>query len=422
MLSQKLKQLSTNQFICNLGWLGSAELIQRIARLGTTVTLARVFPPETYGMVSAIYTVFSFALVFGMTESLIANIVQTDDDRLEAVCDTVFWLMSLIVAALIGLQCLLSYPIASFYGTNQLVLPICVLSATYLYFPFFLIQLALLTRGNQLKIRASCQAGQSIISNLMIIVLAILGFKVWSVVLGMLISFPIWIFITNKYSPWRPSFSRFTLEGSGGILRFAVSLSGVELLSLFRLNVDYLLITRFLGLEALGIYFFAFNAGLGISQGLISSLSTAWYPHFCEVRSNLTALRSRFLSSFRSIFTFLLLVVFLQTTLAPIYIPIIFGAKWIPAVPILILICLSAIPFAMGNANSQLLRALGQTKLDLSWNSIFTVGFALILLLVVKQGIFWVAAAVLAVQMFAVPNFSWFIYRKFFPNKLLVDQ
>jgi O-antigen/teichoic acid export membrane protein len=422
MLSQKFKQLSTNQFIRNLGWLGSAELIQRVARLGTTVTLARVFPPESYGMVSAIYTVFSFAVVFGMTESFIANIVQTDDDRLEAVCDTTFWLMSLITAALIGLQCLLSYPIASFYGTNQLILPICVLSVTYLCFPFFLIQLALLTRGNQLKIRASCQAGQSIISNLIIVVLAILGFNVWAVVLGMLISFPVWIFITNKYSPWRPSFFRFTLKGAVGILRFAVSLSGVELLSLFRLNVDYLLITRFLGLEALGIYFFAFNAGLGISQSLISSLSTAWYPHFCEARSDLTEMRLRFLNSFRSIFTFLLSIVFLQTTLAPVYIPIIFGAKWVPAVPILILICLSAIPFAMGNANSQLLRALGQARLDLCWNLIFTLGFSLVLLLAVKQGIFWVAAAVLAVQMFAVPNFSWFIYKRFFPDKLLIDQ
>jgi O-antigen/teichoic acid export membrane protein len=419
MFTQKLKQLSSSQFVRNLGWLGSAELVQRIARLGTTVTLARVFSPESYGMVSAIYTVFSFALVFGLTESLIANIVQTDDDRLDAVCDTVFWLMSLIVVALIGLQCLLSYPIALFYGSNKLVLPICVLSLTYLYFPFFLIQLALLTRNNQLKIRASCQAGQSIVSNLMIMVLATLGFKVWSVVLGMLVSFPVWIFVTSQYSSWRPNLSRFTLEGAGGILRFAVSLSGVELLSLFRLNVDYLLVTRFLGLEALGIYFFAFNAGLGISQGLISSLSTAWYPHFCEVRSDLTALRSRFVRSFKSIFTFLLLIVILQTTLAPVYIPIIFGAKWIPAIPILILICLSAIPFAMGNANSQLLRALGQTKLDLYWNTIFTVGFSLILLLVVKQGIFWVAAAVLAVQMFAVPSFSWFIYKKFFTDKLV---
>jgi PST family polysaccharide transporter len=54
----KLKQLLSDRFVRNMGWLGVAELVSRIFRLAVTVTLARAFSPYDYGMVSIIYTVF----------------------------------------------------------------------------------------------------------------------------------------------------------------------------------------------------------------------------------------------------------------------------------------------------------------------------------------------------------------------------
>ncbi len=79
MLTQKLKHLSSDRFIRNLGWLGAAELINRIFRLLTTVTLARVFSPYDYGMVSVIYTVFDIAGSLSLTAGIRAKIVQTDE-------------------------------------------------------------------------------------------------------------------------------------------------------------------------------------------------------------------------------------------------------------------------------------------------------------------------------------------------------
>jgi PST family polysaccharide transporter len=37
MLINKLKQILSSQFIRNVGWLGGAELVNRIFRLGTTL-------------------------------------------------------------------------------------------------------------------------------------------------------------------------------------------------------------------------------------------------------------------------------------------------------------------------------------------------------------------------------------------------
>jgi PST family polysaccharide transporter len=182
------------------------------------------------------------------------------------------------------------------------------------------------------------------------------------------------------------------------------------------MNLDYLLIARFIGSEALGIYFFAFNAGLGISQSVLYGLSSAWYPHFCQARNDMKLLKQRFFGSFKAILLVVVPLVILQTNLAPFYVPIIFGQKWVTAIPILVLICCCAIPIALSNATTQLLQAVDKINIDIAWNLIFTLFFAISLLIAVQNGIYWVAATVLVTQLFASPIFTiWvtrFIFRK----------
>jgi teichuronic acid exporter len=433
LISDKLKQLRTNKFAQNLGWLGSAELVQRVARLGTTVTLARTFSTSDYGMVSAIYTIFDFSLAFTMTEGITAKVIQASDDELEQTCRTSFWVGCILFCSLAVLQCLLAYPISQFYDSKEIFLPICVLSLIFLVFPFYVVQEALIARKNRLEIRARAQSMQAIASNLIIICAALTGFKIWAIVLSMVLTYPIWIVVMHRNHPWRPS-GGITLKGGRSILGFGLQLLGVNLLDRLRFNIDYLLIGRFLGLEALGLYFFAFNAGLGISQTVIWSLSAAWYPYFCEVRADLEKLRRRYLDSFKTIGLLLLPLVILQTSLSPFYVPIVFGKEWLPALPILILICLSALPTAIARANSQVLRAMDRPEVDLLWNlgftSLFSLGILSILyfnhsggfasidpLLGLNPGMVLVAVMVLVSQLVCMPVFSLWMLKNVFPSR-----
>jgi PST family polysaccharide transporter len=87
-------------------------------------------------------------------------------------------------------------------------------------------------------------------------------------------------------------------------------------------------------------------------------------------------------------------------------VPIVFGQKWVTAIPILVLICLSALPLTLYNPSYQLLNAVGKTRITLYWGLIYTVFFVISLLIAVKWGIFWVAATVLICQGLAQPIFS----------------
>lgn len=146
----RFRNFTSGRFIRNVGWLGIAELGNRIFRLGTTITLARVFAPEEYGLMAVIYTTFDFAQVFMFNSGFNAIIIQSEEQDLEEICNTSFWLNLLFCVAITLVQCAAAIPIANFYGSDRLILPICVAALVYLDYPLVVINYALISRRNLL--------------------------------------------------------------------------------------------------------------------------------------------------------------------------------------------------------------------------------------------------------------------------------
>lgn len=400
MFITRFQQKFSNQFVRNLGWLGIGQLLVRVFRLGTTVVLARVFTPHDYGLAAIVYTCYGFIQVFAMgtpTGGIGAKIVQTKEEDLETICNTAYWLNWLICLPLAIVQCMAAFPIAWFYREDDLILPLCTLSLMCLMYPMYKVHSGLIQRENRLKLIAICTTVEAILTNLITISLALLGMGFWAVVWALICSTPAPIIITLIHQPWRPS-QQFTFTRWREIVSFSSSLMGIELMDKLRLNLDYLIVGRFLGMEALGTYFFAFNAGLGISKNILNSMMIALFPHLCAVRDNLSEMKQRYFSSLKTMALIVIPLVLLQSSLAPFYVPIIFGSQWESAIPILVVICLSAIPQFFAGASYQLLNAVGQIQVTLLWNCIYTVLFAVALLVAVRWGIFEVAVAVLICQ------------------------
>lgn len=398
-LKQLQKKLS-NPFAKNIGWLGIAQMLVRVFRLGTTVILARTFTPHDYGLMAIIYTIHGFAEVFtlgSMGGGVTAKVIQTEPEKLDSVCDTAYWISWMMCGSFVVLQCLAAFPIAWFYNDRDLILPICAMGLIYLMYPTFKINSGLIQRENRMKIMAIGRLSQAIVTNLVTVGLALLGMGVWAVIWGMILSTPVWIVINYLNHPWRPP-QKFTLQGWQEVVYFGGNMLGIELMDKLRLNLDYLIVGRVLGVDALGLYFFAFSAGLGISKQVIDIQALAMFPLLCTVRDNLTKLKQQYFSSLKIMATVTISLVLVQSSLAPIYVPIIFGDKWVSGVPILIIICLSAIPLMFGLASYQLLNAVGKIKLTLIWNIIYTVLFAMAIAVAVQWEIYQVAIAVLICQ------------------------
>jgi O-antigen/teichoic acid export membrane protein len=398
----KFKAIFSGRYIRNVGWLGAAELFNRIFRLGATVTLARVFSTEDYGLMAFIYTTFDIASVFTFRHGISAKIIQAEEKQLATIANTSYWLNWFMCIGIFLLQCAASFPIAYFYNNDKLILPLCASALVYLTFPLFMVNSAIIERENRLKVTAMCNVGQAFVSNIVIVALTLSGMGIWAIVLAMLLANPVWIFITWRYSDWRPP-SKFDLQGWQEITNFGKNLLGVEILTKFRMNLDYLIVGKFLGVEALGMYFFAFNAGSGITTNVVYALNSALFPHLCEVRADQKQLRKQYYQSLKSNALILVPLVLLQSALAPFYVPVIFGKKWIPATPILIMICLSVIPRSFAWTASILLNSVNKTHISLYLDLIFTVIFAISILIAINWGIYWVAAAVLISHILVLP-------------------
>lgn len=388
-----------DRFVRNLGWMGIGELGIRLSRLVTTVLLARLLTPHDYGLAAIVLMTTEFIRVF--TRNGIGDkIVQADSREVEDLCQTAWCLNWLVGISLFAIQFCGSFLVARFYSDSSLILPIMLIGGTYLVYPLAMVQTALVRRENRFKIFSLVNLAQVVSDNILTSLLALNGWGQWAIVLPKLVVAPIWVGMILNYEPWRPA-PGFTLLHWSKIFGFGSRILAVELLNVFRENVDYLMIGRLLSLRALGVYYFAFNAGLGFSLSVINAIGVSLYSDLCDIRSQPDLLRRRFGDNIRTTSLVMMPLVLLQCSLAPLYVPVLFGSTWVAAgaLPILMLICLSALSRPFANASSMLFRAVGLPQVDLHWNMVFTAVLILAILLGTLGGILGVAVAVAVVHL-----------------------
>jgi O-antigen/teichoic acid export membrane protein len=402
LLKPLRKKINGNPFIKNLGWLGVAQGGIRVTRLSATVILPRFLTPDDYGLAALVLTTYEFTQTLTKI-GINAKVIQASDEEIEEVCNSAYWLNWLIFCGLFVAQCLVAFPVAWFFNHDELILPICIIGGTFLISPIGRIQAGLLQRESCFKTIAAAQVLRYGTANILTATFAVMGMGLWAIVLPIVLASPLEFIVYLVKHPWRVQY--FTAKQWNNIFRFGVNILGSSMLKTFRQNMDYLLVGRILGVTELGKYYFAFNAGLGISITIINSITTALYPLLCKFKGNFNRLKQEYRKNLKIIAIVIIPFVLLQVSLAPFYVPIIFGEKWIPAIPILILICLSAIPRPFNNAAFALLAAVDKPQIFLVWNFIFTIIFAISLLIGVQWNILGVASAVLASHAIFIPIF-----------------
>jgi len=350
--------------------LGFGELFVRVSRIVTTVVLARYLDAAELGIAAA--ALACYELVRILTNNGIGQmVVRAPLERLEAVCNTANRLSWMACGATALIQVAAGLVIVSYMGRTELLWMILCLTGTYLFQPWGMVSSWLLQREYRMKTIAAVNAVQAGTYNLLAAVLAVMGMGPWAVVLPVLIAAPIWPIGMRLAMEWKRR------EGAGfapslDILRFAAPVLVSEILVAVRLNVDKLLVGAILGLEALGIYFFAFGAGYGLSLVLTSALATASYPHLADHRLSGHEVLARFDKALMGLALPISALIGLQALAVYYYVPLLFGEKWAPMTPIVAVLCISAATKAWHDLSVQLLRAAGLPGYELIMAAIFT--------------------------------------------------
>ena len=346
-----------------IGYYGMSEVAQRATRLATTVLLARVLSPVDLGLAATAIACFELMRAAANAGAGQA-VIRASAAQLAGTCITAYRLMWLLCGGLAVLQAAIGALLTYWTGRPELGWMIAALSGVYLMMPPALIQTYLLQRASRHGAIAGVAAAQAVADNILTVGLALAGLGAWAIVLPKLLTVPIWALGTRRAQTWTPDATAQPVAARD-LITFALPVLGAELLTTARLQLDKVVVGALLGVEALGIYYFVFNAGIGLSLSLTGALSNSLYPHFAAVADAPRRLRERFDRGLVRTALPMAIVILVQALLAPLYVPLVFGVKWAPVAWLVAVLCASAATKLFADTSAQALRAAGATTFEL---------------------------------------------------------
>ena len=349
---------------------GMSEMAQRVTRLATTVLLARTMSAVDLGIAAMAITCFEVMRVVA-NSGIAQAVIRATDARLAGTCVTAYRLFWAVCIALTAAQLAVGAGIGAWTGHWDVMAMIACLGGVYLMMPMGIIQCCLIQRSSRHGTMAAVGATQAVTDNLLTIGLALAGFGAWAIVLPKLLTCPIWVAGMRRGQVWTPDRSAIAVPQSE-IVRFALPVLGAEMVTTLRLQLDKMMVGAMLGIEALGIYYFIFNAGIGLTLALTGVLSNSLYPHFASVADAPRTLLERLDRSLLTTSLPIAGVVVLQAAMAQVYVPLLFGAQWTAYAWMVGVLCLSASTKLLSDSGSLALRAAGATRFDFAGTLVVT--------------------------------------------------
>jgi O-antigen/teichoic acid export membrane protein len=346
----------------SIAYYGMSEFAQRATRIATTVMIARTLAPLDLGIAAIAITVFEIVRI-AANAGIGPAVVRASDDDLAETCRTAHRLGWAICIGLTVLQVAIAGAVYAWTGRADAAAMIVALAGVYLVMPAGLLPSYLLQREARHGTIAAVATTQAVADNILTIVLALAGAGAWAIVLPKVLTSPIWLIGMRRARPWMPT-KGATPVAALDLLRFAAPILAADLLSTARMQFDRVVVGACLGVEALGIYYFISNAGAGLSHALTTALSNSLYPHFAAVGADARALLGRLDDSLRRKAVPIAGVVLLQAACAPLYVPLLFGARWADVAWMVGALCVAAACKVFADACAQALRAAGKPQLE----------------------------------------------------------
>lgn len=370
-----------------------SEVAAKASRLMVVVAVARTMDASAIGMAAA--ALAAADILKSLTENGVGQrIIAARADAVEATCITARKIFNTWCFGLFAVQIVIGAGLYALTGDLRLFGLIAVLAGEYLFMPAGLVNCALAMREGKLKQTAAIGAGQVVGANAMSALLAVVMPGPMALVLPRLLAAPIWLIAMRRLRPWSPDL-QVQPAPLRPFLRFGASVLGVELVKAVRLQADKLVIGALLGTQVLGVYFMAFNAGLGLATSFAQAFAIALFPHLCAATDRASALRRAVWLSLSVITP----VVVAQALLAPVYVPILFGANWEGIAQIVSVLCLAAIPGVLWSAAAQWLRSQERAHVELVLTLGMTAALIANTLILAPYGLSAIAFGTLAIAL-----------------------
>jgi O-antigen/teichoic acid export membrane protein len=266
----------------------TAQGIQFLLQLAGTMVLARLLTPTDYGLIGMVMVVVQFAAMFKDAGLAIAT-VQKETISPEQI-STLFWI-NVLISAFLGLCVLAGSPlVAWFYGKPELTAIAATLSLSFFVTGLTIQHQALLRRHMQFGILAGIHIASYVANLIVTILLALAGWRYWALVGGTLTTALSGTLLTFLFCPWVPGTMH---KGTGvrSMIKFGGHLTGFNFVNYLSRNLDNILIGKFIGADALGLYAKAYSLLMLPITQINSPLAAVAVPAFSRLQNDPDRLR-----------------------------------------------------------------------------------------------------------------------------------
>jgi PST family polysaccharide transporter len=363
---------------------GAARVLAQVANFSirtiSLMVLARLLAPKDFGlvgMVTAFTGVLGLFRDFGLSSAAIQRESVTEDQF-----STLFWINLLVGCLLAVLAVAMSPVIAVFYHEPRLVGVTAALAAAFVFNAAGVQHGVILQRHLRFTTLSVINTVALVLSTAIAIGTALLGWGYWSLVI-MTVAFPFLTsagnWITAGWAPGAPKRN----AGVRSMMRFGGTVTLNGLVWYLATNCDKILLGRYWGVDALGLYGRAYQLINIPADNINTAAGEVAFAALSRVQNDPVRLRNYFLKGYMLVLAMTLPISIACALFASDLISVVLGAKWHEAAPVFRLLAPTVLGFAIGNPLGWLLYSTGRvgrsTLMSLASSPIMIAAYAIAL-------------------------------------------
>jgi PST family polysaccharide transporter len=387
-------------------WLAGERIGGQLVDQVFTVILARLLLPRDFGLLAMVSIFTALLRVFasiGLGAAIIQR-AQIDDEYL----DTAFWANLGLGSLLFAVAAVSGELVGRFMGEPAVGLILLILSTRFVINAGSEAQRSLISRQMNYRILSLRSIKARVIGGLVGVTMALFGLGYWSLVGQMMTAVTASTVLLYRATGWRPR-RRFSWPKFRDQWSFGAPLLFSRMFGYAIRNMDNLLVGRYLGTVALGFYALGYTIFLVPLQDVGLIVNRVMFSALSRLQQDEDRLRSAFLRATQYVtLAALPAMVGLAIVAAPA-VQVIFGARWLPAAPVVSILALAGFLQLMTTLGPSGLQAAGRPDLQLRWVVISALIYLPAFAIGLRWGITGVAAGYLAATIVVSPVQYWFI-------------
>lgn len=378
-------------FYSGTAWLLFHQVVTRTINFFSGIVIARLLTPLDFGLMN-LATTFS-NLVMAVGNIGVGHFLIYQPEEKQEYLTAGFWLGMTASLVLFLIQMAVAPLVATFYDT-PIVAPVMIVLGVsfFLIAPLGGIHQAVLQKRMEYRRLIIPQIVMTLVGTALTILLAALGWGVWSLALPGLVAFPLGVALTWAMCDFRPSF-RLHRPYWREIFRYGRNVLGSELVTFVNNNADYILIGKLLGATLLGFYSFAYAQSLMIVALMMGIFSQVIFPIFARLQNHREELQAAYFRFLRRATAVMIPLALLQMIAAEEFIGFLYSAKWADAVTPFRFLLLYAVGRSLALGAMELLNAVGRPDLGFKYSLAMAPVFTTTVVLGARWGVVGVAAA-----------------------------